>query len=263
MPKINVNNANFYYESHGKGEPLILIAGYTCDHTVWSMILDKLSQQFQVIIFDNRGVGQTVDQGETLTAELMAKDVIALAEALNLEKPHVVGQSMGGNIALQVAHDYPEKISKLGILNSSTKWRTAMLKGLYSLLVLRQKHVDVDILIDTTLPWVFGGAFLDNPENIVGFKQAAAENRYPQTLVDQQRQFNVVATFNGSKYLKNIKNPTLIAYGKEDIISLPYESEYLAENIPNAQLAEFDCGHGFMLELPKQVSEQLISFLKN
>lgn len=263
MPKINVNNANFYYESHGKGQPLILISGYTCDHTVWSMILDKLSSHFQVIIFDNRGVGQTVDQGETLTAELMAKDVIGIAEELNLEKPHIIGQSMGGNIALQVAHDYPEKIARLGILTSSAKWRTAMLKGLHSLLVLRQKNVDMDIIIDSTIPWIFGESFLDNSENITTLKQAFAENRYPQTLVDQQRQFNVLTTFNSLKYLKNIKNPTLVAYAKQDLLTLPYESEYLAKHISNAQLAEFDCGHGFMLEIPKQVSEQLIHFLKN
>ena len=112
MSKIKLNNANFYYELHGKGHPLILIAGYSGDHLVWMPLLENLSKQFQVLLFDNRGVGQTTDDGRPLSAELMAQDVVALADALDLKKPHIVGQSMGGTIAQRVATHHSEKINK-------------------------------------------------------------------------------------------------------------------------------------------------------
>ena len=88
MPIVSVNNANFYYESQGTGEPVILIAGFTCDHLSWQPIVDELSQYFQVVVFDNRGAGQTVDDNKPLSVKLMAADVIALADKLHLKQPH-------------------------------------------------------------------------------------------------------------------------------------------------------------------------------
>ena len=96
MPILHANNADFYYELHGTGKPVILIAGYTCDYSAWEMLLENLTRHFQVLTFDNRGVGQTTDHNAPLSAELMAQDVIALADQLNLAKPHIIGQSMGG-----------------------------------------------------------------------------------------------------------------------------------------------------------------------
>ena len=106
MPKILVNNAEFYYELNGTGQPLILISGYTCNHNFWHPILDTLSSKFQVLTFDNRGCGKTKDNSQPLLAKLMADDVMALAKALGLKKPHIIGQSMGGTIAQTVASNY-------------------------------------------------------------------------------------------------------------------------------------------------------------
>lgn len=262
MAMINANRANFYYEIYGKGKPIILIAGYTCDFSSWQMILEGLTKYFQVLVFDNRGIGRTTDDNVALSVKLMAQDVMALADALHLEKPHIVGQSMGGTIAQTIASLYPDKISKLSVLTSSAKWRQAMLRGLKSLLVMRERDIDFDFIFEATLPWIFGETFLSNAKNINEFKQIILENPYPQSLNDQIRQFRVLDEFNGLAQLKSIKAPTLVAYGIQDLIALPNESKYMASQISQSKLVEFDCGHGIMLEQPQQLTETLIDFLK-
>ena len=261
MPFIKANDATFYYELHGSGQPLVLISGYTCDHQVWLSVIEELSKHFQVLLFDNRGVGQTTDDNKSLSAELMAQDVISLIEQLDLKKPHIVGQSMGGTIAQCIAHTHPERIHKLGILTSSAKWRQAMLEGLKSTLSMREKNIDFDLIFEALIPWIFGESFLSNKETVAAFKKLMLENPYPQSLTDQARQFKVLEQFDGRAYLKNISAPTLIVHGTQDIITLLDESEFMAKQIPNASLIKVNCAHGMPIEVPQELSEILIAFL--
>lgn len=262
MPIANVNHANLYYESHGAGEPVILIAGYACDHLIWMPILNGLCQYFNVIIFDNRGSGQTVDENVPLSPKLLAEDVVALADYLGFKKPHLVGKSMGGTIVQTIASAYPEKIGKLAILTSSAKWRRAALSGLKSLLDMREKNIDFDCLFAATLPWIVGESFFKNSDHIDLFKKNILTNPFPQSLSDQIRQFKILEDFDGIADLKKIQSPTLIAYGIEDLISLPEESEIMASEIPQAKLIQFRCAHGITLEQPQQLTHELITFLK-
>lgn len=262
MAMIRVNDANFYYEIHGKGHPVILIAGYTCDYLSWQPVCDRLSKHFQVMVFDNRAIGRTTDDHVPLSVELMAQDVMALADQLHLEKPHIVGQSMGGSIAQIIASNSANKMGKLALLTTSAKWRKAMLDGLKSLLLMREKNVDFDLIFTASLPWIFGESFLCNEQQIATLKKSILENPYPQSVIDQARQFAVLEAFDGTTQLKNITSPTWIAYGKQDLVSLPYEARYLASRIPISQLVEFDCAHGIVLEQPQLLSEALKNFLQ-
>lgn len=263
MAKIEINDTNFYYELHGYGQPIILISGYTCDHQIWLPILDALSKKFQVLIFDNRGSGQTRDNGIPLTAKLMAQDAIALADALNLYKPHIVGHSMGGTIAQEIASSFPERINKLAILASTIKWREAMLIGLKTHLDMREQNINFDILFEAILSWVFGQKFLKNKNNIALFKQMWLEDKHPQSLSDQKRQFQVLQEFDGENKLKNIIAPTLIVNAVQDLISLSFESEVLAKQIANAQLVHLNAAHGLMLEEPQRVADILLQFFQD
>lgn len=262
MSKITINGSEFYYELHGKGHPLVLISGYCCDHTFWYPVLDQLSQKFQVLIFDNRGVGQTKDNNEELSAELMAKDVMALVRALKLKKPHIIGQSMGGTIAQIIGARYGDQISKLVLLTTSSKWRQAMLMGLKSNLLLVENEIDINILIESIMPWIFGESFLTNKDKVQEFKKSMINDPYPQSIENQKRQYKVLEKFDGTKELKSITSATLICYGREDLIALPYEAQVLASNISNSQLMEFEqSAHGMVAEIPERLTEALCRFL--
>ncbi len=261
MSFIETNAAKFYYQSYGEGAPVICVSGYTCDQQFWLPIVEQLSASYRVITFDNRGVGQTTDKHTTLSAQLMAKDVVEFSAALGLNKPHIISQSMGGTIAQTMAAEYPDQLDKLVLLTTSAKWRKAMLFGFKSLLNLRERGADFETLFEGTLPWIFGDDFLQQAENISALKAAILENVYPQSLADQQRQFAVLESFNGINALNKIQAKTLVGYGIEDLVSLPNESKILADNISDSSLVAFNCAHGITNEVPEQLTSELLKFL--
>jgi pimeloyl-ACP methyl ester carboxylesterase len=262
MPTININNAEFYYELHGEGQPLVLVSGYTAPGSAWAANLNALAKHFKVLIFDNRASGQTKDDGKTaFTIQDMANDAVALADELNLTQPHYLGWSMGGCIAQTIAANYPDKITKLGLLVTSAKWRHASVLMMGSWLKLFKQNIANDTLRDVNIPGIFGEKFLSNPENIALVKKLDSENRYPQTVVNRGRQFAALQQFDGRELLNKIKAKTLVMCGLEDILSLPYESKYLAENIENAELIEFNCAHMPPVELPHEFDINVINFL--
>lgn len=263
MPMINIKGTDFYYELHGKGEPLVMLAGYTCNHQLFSSIADRLSTNFQVLIFDNRAVGQTKDQQQELSVEVMARDTIELIRVLGLEKPHIIGHSMGGTIAQVIAAYYGAEINKLVLLATAAKWREAMLRGLYSSLLLQKMNLDFDTIFTCNLPWVFGENFLLDSEKIKLLKESIVNNPHPQSLTDQERQYNVLRTWDGRSLLSSIHAPTLIGYGIQDLIALPSDSHYLATHIMDKQIVEFDCGHVMPLEIPDELVRAILDFCKN
>lgn len=262
MPKISIRDTTFYYEIHGgNGYPVILIAGYSVDHTFWYPILESLSKKFKVLIFDNRGVGQTDDSGLGLSASLMAEDVMALAGILGLSRPHIIGHSMGGIIAQCIARDFGDKIHKIALLNSAIKLRLAALQALHSLLLLRKCEIEFDLQFQTGLPWFYGDRFLQDKQALDNLKESILNNPHPQRFDDQQRQYEFLLNFQGLGSLEKIKSPCLVTYGKADLISLPSEVEYLASQIPYSSMVGYDSGHVAISEIPNEVSQLLISFL--
>ena len=262
MAFIEINATRYYYELHGKGtQPLILIAGYTGDHTVYYPVLDMLAPHFNILVFDNRGIGQTTDDGSVLSAEKMADDIMAMANKLNLHKPHIVGQSMGGTIAQAIASQYADQIGKLVLLTTSAKWRSAMLQALSSLIDLRKANLPFDLQFNAIVPWVFGEAFLSNKDCLEACKQLLLNDPHPQSLENQLRQYGVLTTFDGRKALSKISAPTLIIYGVQDLITLPNESAYLQQHIKHASLLALDCAHVITAEVPEPLGKALLEFL--
>jgi len=261
MPHLSLENTNFYYEIHGKGHPLVLIAGYTCDHTAWLPIIDKLAQHFKVLIFDSRGVGKTEEKRKVpLSAELLADDAFRLSQALGFEKASFIGHSMGGTIAQTIGAKYSNSIEKLGIFNSTSKWRQAMLTAMQNHIYMRRNDVSLDIIFHYFLSWIFGEKLLHNSQDIQELKKLFLENPYLQSLEDQERQFKVLQNFDGRSLLKNIKVPTLVLAGKQDLLSLQYEGQHLASQIPKATYAEIDGAHGLMIEHPEEVLAVMRNF---
>ena len=115
MPFATVRDARIYYETHGKGEPLVLVAGFTCNSLVWQEMLPFLTKHFQILIFDNRGSGQTEFSNPSCSIETMAKDTVGLLEALHWKQAYFVGHSMGTAIVQQICLDFPHVVQK-GVL---------------------------------------------------------------------------------------------------------------------------------------------------
>jgi pimeloyl-ACP methyl ester carboxylesterase len=109
----DVNGINLYYETHGAGRPMILLHGGLGSGEMFGPILPTLADHHQVIVVDLQGHGRTGDIDRPLDVRLMADDIAALVDHLGLQKPDVVGYSLGGGVAFQVAIKYPEKVGRL------------------------------------------------------------------------------------------------------------------------------------------------------
>src|SRR5881409_2642973 len=113
MSYANVNGINLYYETHGAGRPLVLLHGGLGSGEMFAPILPQLAERHQVILPDLQGHGRTADIDRPIDVRLMADDIAALIDHLRLDKPDLVGYSLGGGVALHTAAQYPAKVRRL------------------------------------------------------------------------------------------------------------------------------------------------------
>jgi pimeloyl-ACP methyl ester carboxylesterase len=120
-----VNGINLYYETMGTGRPLILLHGGLGSGEMFGPVRPALAEHHQVIVPDLQGHGRTADIDRPIDIRLMADDIAALIDHLELDKPDLVGYSLGGGVALQTAVKYPEKVRRL-VVASAHIWRDAI-----------------------------------------------------------------------------------------------------------------------------------------
>lgn len=261
MSFLQVEGANIYYELHGQGDPLVLIAGYTCDYRFYAPFIPFLSSKYQVLVYDHRAVGQTKDDGRELSIELLAHDLFTLCHSLKLSRPHIIGQSMGGAIAQFFASTYPEQVNKLVLLATTNHFSHSCKMALGSLLGARAAGIDVSLLIDMTIPWLLGEAFLSKERNILEFKKFLFEAPCPQSLKDQQRQFALLEKARTASFVNKIKAKTLVLYGEEDRLIIPKESKRFVSELQNATSCSFACGHDMVHEKTEELLQAILNFL--
>lgn len=119
MPQIKLNDCLFHYTDQGSGPPLLLLHGLGSSERDWEYQLPALTEHYRVLCLDSRGHGQTEKGGKGYSIALFAADCLAFIQALELDKPHIVGLSMGGMIAFQLATHSPQTPASLTIVNSA------------------------------------------------------------------------------------------------------------------------------------------------
>jgi pimeloyl-ACP methyl ester carboxylesterase len=117
----DVNGINLYFETHGSGRPLILLHGGLGTGAMFGPVIPQLAANHQVITVDLQGHGRTADIDRPLSVQLMADDIAALIRYLNLDKPDVMGYSLGGGVALFTAAKYPELVGRLVVVSAHVK----------------------------------------------------------------------------------------------------------------------------------------------
>src|ERR1044071_6561394 len=113
MPSVRVGEISMYYIEAGRGEPLVLVMGLGAGHLAWGFQVPAFAERYRVIAFDNRGAGQTDAPDHPYTTRMMADDTVGLMDALGVERAHVLGVSMGGMIAQEIALDHPDRVRSL------------------------------------------------------------------------------------------------------------------------------------------------------
>ncbi|MFC3908871.1 alpha/beta fold hydrolase [Legionella dresdenensis] len=265
MPgKIRINDIDIYYEIHGKGNgnPLVLIAGFSCDHTFWTGVLGDLSRSHEVILFDNRGIGQTDAPDTPYSIDLMADDVMALITRFELDKPVIVGQSMGSAIAQNMARRFGRDLSKIVLINTFHSINKAPEMAFEFAGELQRSNASLNFRVQSIAPWVFSSEFLARPGQFDNLIKLTRDNPYPQTYVGYCRQLDALKGFNSRDWLHEIEVPALVIAAEEDIVSPVAGAREVVNGIGNqTRLAIIPGGHASPVEQPQKVSQTILNFV--
>jgi pimeloyl-ACP methyl ester carboxylesterase len=248
MPKAKVKEININYKVQGKGEPLVMIMGICGGGYAWIFQTRALKKHYKVITFDNRGVGKTDKPDEPYTAKMMADDTIGLMDYLGIARAHILGMSMGGTIAQELAINYPDRVNKLVL--ACTLANNEIGKDASTDIRKELSRIAVNAfnrnrwLWRVILPLLMRIHFL-----LVGTRGFKG-------------QYEAMHTHDTLDRLHSIKAPTLVITGTADRVIPPSCSEAIVSQIPDARLVKVENGsHAFFFEMRGKFNQEVLSFL--
>ena len=274
MPYVNVeNNVKIKYHTIGEGPPLLMLAGLGMDHKTWLPQIPYFKDDFKVIVFDNRGIGESSSSFGLYTIETMTDDAVAIIDHLDIKKTNIIGSSMGGMIAQEIAISHPEKVEKLILCSTTSKtnknFKEKILDGLREIIDGGKGMIDVDphhILFKKAFNYIleltFSNQFISDNKKLIKkmLEEYLSKGVYVETLL---KQIHAISKFDSSKRLSNINLPTLIITGTNDKFIPPENSEKLFQTIPNSVLVKIIGGtHGMHYENADEFNENVMRFLK-
>ena len=260
--KVHVGDINIAYKMFGKGNPILLINGFSAPLDFWDpMLLEKLASNYTVITFDNRGIGNTTSGEKKFTITQFANDTFGLLDALKIKKADVMGWSMGGMIAQELALLHPEKVGKLSIDASTCGGKETRPPSPEAMKVFANQSGTSGERLQKFLPLLFPEQWRMKDPNYYQNLPTTTET-VPNKTLDLQTEaiINWAGTCNR---LNNITQPTLIIVGTDDILTVPANSLLITENIPGAWLVQMKGGgHALMLQYPEKFSNVVLTFLE-
>ncbi len=274
MSIAKVGPLDLYYEEHGSGEPILLIMGLAADSTAWMFQVPAFAARYRTVVFDNRGVGRSSKPTGPYTIHEMADDAAGLLDVLDIGRAHVVGVSMGGMIAQELALRHPERVRSLVLactypepdadIERNRRFSVRQMGGT----ITADGEVQIDFkainpmdFLQHLLPTVFNQEFIarELPKLIQVFSGALQYGFSMEAILGQ-----VAAVMNhkATDRLHRITAPTLVLTGDADRLIPPANSDVLARHIPGATLMKVPGGsHGFNFETPDVFNRAVLEFL--
>ncbi len=274
MSAVTVGDVELYYEEHGSGDPLLLVMGLAADSTAWLFQLPAFSARYRTIVFDNRGVGRSSKPAGPYTIKQMGDDAAGLLAALGIDRAHVVGVSMGGMIAQELALQHPERVRSLVLACTYPEPDEEVRLGRASSVAQLGGSVDASgvatidmatldpmMIFSTLLPKVFSPTFLQTqlPTLMQLFGGAL---QWGFSIEAIMAQVDAVMGHKSTDRLRHITAPTLVLTGDADLLIPPANSDVIAKEIPGATLVKIPGGtHGFNFETPELFNGAVLEFL--
>lgn len=251
------------WERHGAGAPLLLIHGLGYARWGWEPVLPGLADRFDVILFDNRGIGESDAPPGPYTAADMAADAIQVLDEAGVERAHVVGTSLGGMIAQELALAHPERVDRL-VLACTTPGgpkghpMPQITVSLMAEAATLEPAVALRRFVENALAPPTVAAHPELVERIMQHRLATA-----QAPAAWAAQATAGATFDAYDRLGGLAVPTLVQHGDEDVVVDPRNADLLVGLLPDARVERFaGAGHLFFWEQPERFVASVSAFLE-
>ncbi len=249
-----------HYECHGDGPSLVLISGTGHDLSFWSGQVPFFAPEFRTIVFDNRGVGGSSVPSPGYSLADMADDAAHVLDDAGLDSAHVMGFSMGGHIAQELALNHPHRVLSLGIHHSWAR-NGARLKKFQETRRYLAEHDQRVALTELSMLALHASAYYDaHAEEMEDHRRFLLE----QSPVNAGWIGQLEACINGDTYdrLPQIEVPTLITCSELDVIAAPHLSQMIHERIARSQLRILKgTGHVALMEAPEEFAQICLEFL--
>jgi aminoacrylate hydrolase len=261
MPVVSANGIEQYYEVTGDGPPLVLVAGMGGTANYWGDQVDFFAQHYTVITYDQRGTGRS-DHTPVASIEQLRDDLLALLDELGFGVVDFMGHSTGGNIAQIAGIENADRLAKLVIYASTTHgdhYRSKVWRVRRSILEQQGAALygDMSSLMLYPPRWI-----VENAEKLERQQEAQMKMLAPVEVMTSR--IEAVQKFDRRDQLSQISTPTLVICSKDDTQTPAYFSEFLAENIPTAELILMEYGgHACSRTMPQEFNEIVLNYLQS
>ena len=262
VERVPVGDINIAYRVLGQGDPIVLIMGYGSTMDMWDpRFLDNLSSKYKVIIFDNRGMGNTTAPPGNFSIAQFANDTAGLMAALGIEKAHILGWSMGSFVAQELAIRYPERVNKIILYAGDCGGKEAVMPSPQVLKDLTNTSGSPEERGMRLFNLLFPKDWLSKQPAFYKWFPIPKETSLPENI---ERQAQAIATWPGAcDRLGSIKSPALVVTGTEDVIAPPENAFILAQKINGSWLVQFEgAGHGLMYQYPDRLAKIVADFIE-
>ncbi len=248
MNYLSLGNLDLYYQDVGSGYPLVLVHGLGSDHTVWDGLVPLLKEQYRVLAVDLRGHGSSSKSTGPYSMKLFSEDIVRFLECLNVSQAHFIGHSMGGAVLQELALNKPNLISSLTFI-SSFAYIDSHLKEVLMDLLLIVRNQGFKPFFDACLELANTPEFIE--ANKVDFIRIRDEMTQTSSIASIKETIKACLKINYLNSLEEIKKPTMIIAGKQDIFTPPYHSIKIKNMISSSKMEIMAKGsHNMLVEKP-------------
>jgi pimeloyl-ACP methyl ester carboxylesterase len=263
MPKVKANTITMNYDQQGNGEPLILIPYLTADHACYAFQVAEYAKHFNCISVDLRGTGETDKTEGAYSTEVLADDIAAFMQVLQIPKAHISGLSLGAAIGMWLAAKYPNKVASLSLHSGWAKTDAYLKTVIEAFQVIAKAMGSVpEMVILGLFPWCLTPELYATKPDYINSLADFVRSRPPQSVESFLQQSNAAMTHDAEAQLGMIKAPTLITFGQRDVATSTRFADGLKMRIANSQLLIFeDCAHAPIYENVAEFNNKTLQFL--
>lgn len=262
MPHIQTNGVTLYYEEQGSGPALLLIAGLGSNRNAWATVVPELATRFRCITFDNRGTGRSEVPVGPYSIDDLADDTAGLIDALGVGPVLIVGWSMGGAVLQSLMVEHGDKVAKAVLLSTLPSYTFVQHVWLDGILGLYRTGIGAEVRGALGLPWVFTPHFLTDHQRVKAMLEFGLLDPEPTSLEGFSAQAQGMREFDLRPRLSEMRTPTMVLVGAEDVLTPPSQAVELASRIQGAHLVVLPRGgHAMVLEFTTSTVQAIENFL--